>query len=188
MKSLLQKYSLVAALTLALPFALVGCNKSADSDTTAPAFNPPPADTTTTAPAADTNAASTMAALAATDIASKVYWTTVPRSQFEEFGRVMREYGANWDDDDPDAGGPPDDIGLPDDQVTTWVDTRAYGGQKFDALAAHASQTENIFFLRMGPEKMTDLMGLETFVRVQDRSGAQLPEDDLFAGLRDSRG
>jgi len=27
-------------------------------------------------------------------------------------------------------------------------------------------------------------MGIETFVRVQDRTGADTPEDDLFAGLR----
>ena len=76
------------------------------------------------------------------------------------------------------------EIGLPDDQITTWVDTAAFSGQKFDALAAHASQAENIFFLRMGKERFTELMGVETFVRVQDRTGAALPEDDLFAGLR----
>jgi hypothetical protein len=63
MKSLLQKYSLLAALTLALPFALVGCNKSADSDTTAPASNPP-ADTNM-APAMDTNAPASTNAMAA---------------------------------------------------------------------------------------------------------------------------
>ncbi|MEU2287197.1 GlcNAc-PI de-N-acetylase, partial [Streptomyces sp. NPDC013178] len=28
------------------------------------------------------------------------------------------------------------------------------------------------------------LMGVETFVRVQDTTGAALPENDLFAGLR----
>lgn len=36
----------------------------------------------------------------------------------------------------------------------------------------------------MGKEKFTELMGVETFVRVQDTTGAALPEDDLFAGLR----
>jgi hypothetical protein len=30
----------------------------------------------------------------------------------------------------------------------------------------------------------TEVMGLETFLRVQDTTGAALPEDDLFAGLR----
>ncbi len=36
----------------------------------------------------------------------------------------------------------------------------------------------------MGKERFTDLMGMETFVRVADTTGAPLPEDDLFAGLR----
>ena len=74
-------------------------------------------------------------------------------------------------------------IGLPDDEVTTWVDVAEYGGRKFEALAAHASQSENIFFLNLGPERFTELMGTETFVRVQDGTGAPLPETDLFAGL-----
>ena len=76
------------------------------------------------------------------------------------------------------------DIGLPDEDITTWVDTRGFGGQKFASLAAHASQAENIFFLRLGQERFTELMGMETFVRVRDTTGAATPEDDLFAGLR----
>ncbi|RQX47727.1 GlcNAc-PI de-N-acetylase, partial [Micromonospora chalcea] len=40
--------------------------------------------------------------------------------------------------------------------------------QKFASLAAHASQAENIFFLRLGQERFTELMGMETFVRVRD--------------------
>jgi hypothetical protein len=76
------------------------------------------------------------------------------------------------------------EIGLPDDEITTWVDTTAFSGQKFDALAAHASQSENIFFLRMGKERFAELMGVETFVRVRVTTGAALPENDLFAGLR----
>ncbi|MFF4764242.1 hypothetical protein ACFY4A_39035, partial [Streptomyces sp. NPDC001292] len=71
-----------------------------------------------------------------------------------------------------------------DEEITTWVDTTAFGGQKFDALAAHASQGENIFFLKMGRKRFTELMGVETFVRVQDTTGAAVPENDLFAGLR----
>jgi LmbE family N-acetylglucosaminyl deacetylase len=90
----------------------------------------------------------------------------------------------DWEDPDDEDGGPLSEVGLPDEQITTWLDTRAYGGQKYDALAAHASQSENIFFLRMGRERFTELMGIETFVRVQDRTGAATPEDDLFAGLR----
>jgi LmbE family N-acetylglucosaminyl deacetylase len=124
----------------------------------------------------------TMAAVEQTGSVAKVYWTTAPRSMMEKFGEVMREFGVEWEDT---AGGDEvPEFGLPDDEITTWVDTSAYGAQKFDALAAHASQGENIFFLRMGRERFTELMGMETFVRVRDTTGAPLPEDDLFAGLR----
>ncbi|MFI6937382.1 PIG-L family deacetylase [Streptomyces sp. NPDC050287] len=126
----------------------------------------------------------TMAALSLTGMASKVYWTTAPHSMMEEFGQIMREFGADWEEPDPSEAGAGPEIGLPDEEITTWVDTTEFGSQKFDALAAHASQGENIFFLRMGKERFTQLMGVETFVRVYDTTGAPLPETDLFAGLR----
>ncbi|MBM0237556.1 PIG-L family deacetylase [Micromonospora sp. ATA32] len=126
----------------------------------------------------------TMAAVAKTDIPSKVYWTTVPRSAFAEFGRIMQELGVEWAEPDASSAEPGPQLGLPDDEITTWVDTSSYGAQKFDALATHASQTENIFFLQLGRERFTELMGMETFVRVRDTTGAPVPEDDLFAGLR----
>jgi LmbE family N-acetylglucosaminyl deacetylase len=121
----------------------------------------------------------TMAALASADAPSKVYWTTAPRSMFEQMAQTMRDLGADWDEDPNE---PP--IGVPDDQVTTFVDVRAFSGKKFAALAAHASQSENIFFLQMGEAKFDELMGVEAFLRVRDRTGAELPEDDVFRGLR----
>jgi LmbE family N-acetylglucosaminyl deacetylase len=127
----------------------------------------------------------TMAAVASLDAAStpaKLYWTTAPRSQMQRMGDIMRELGSDWDDDEQASGDEPE-IGLPDEEITTWVDTAAFGAQKFDALAAHASQTENIFFLKMGKEQFSELMGTETFVRIQDSTDAPLPETDLFAGL-----
>ncbi|PWR05536.1 GlcNAc-PI de-N-acetylase [Micromonospora acroterricola] len=126
----------------------------------------------------------TMAAVAKTDIPAKVYWTTVPRTAFAEFGRIMRELGVEWDEPDASSPEPQLELGLPDDEISTWVDTTSYSGQKYDALAAHASQTENIFFLQLGRDRFAELMGMETFVRVRDTTGASLPEDDLFAGLR----
>ena len=130
----------------------------------------------------------TMAAVEKTGIPAKVYWTTFPRSWMAGFEAKMRELGVDWDEpatDEPAEGSSdPQDFGLPDEEVTTWVDTKRYGDQKFDSLAAHASQSENIFFLRMGREQFTELMGTETFVRVADRTNAPIPEDDLFGGLR----
>jgi LmbE family N-acetylglucosaminyl deacetylase len=135
----------------------------------------------------------TMAALALTGRPAKVYWTTAPRTGVARLMEAMRELAA----DDPTAlpegaGDPGSDqeaalmatLGLPDDEISTWVDTAAFADQKFDALAAHASQGDNIVFLHMGRERFADLMGVETFVRVQDPTGSPLPEDDLFAGLR----
>ncbi|MEV6598736.1 PIG-L family deacetylase [Actinoplanes sp. NPDC051346] len=125
----------------------------------------------------------TMAAVALTDIPAKVYWTTAPHSAMADFGKVLREFGVDWEEAGIEEDAPAQ-LGLPDEEISTWVDTRAYGAQKYDALAAHASQSENIMFLRMGKERFTELMGIETFLRVRDRTGAALPEDDLFAGLR----
>ncbi|NEB90462.1 PIG-L family deacetylase [Streptomyces bauhiniae] len=126
----------------------------------------------------------TMAALELTDLTPKVYWTTVPRSGMARFGEVMREFAGDMPEPDPAEAAALAEIGLPDDEITTWVDTTPYSDQKFDALAAHASQGENIFFLRMGKERFAELMGKETFLRVRDTTGAPTPEADLFAGLR----
>ncbi|MBB4946024.1 LmbE family N-acetylglucosaminyl deacetylase [Kitasatospora gansuensis] len=126
----------------------------------------------------------TMAALELTDLTPKVYWTTVPFSTMRRFGEAMRELGGDEEQPESEEAVDFSDIGLPDEEISTWVDTAAFAGQKFDALAAHASQGENIFFLKMGLERFTDLMGVETFVRVRDTTDAALPEDDLFAGLR----
>ncbi|MEU0130709.1 PIG-L family deacetylase [Streptomyces sp. NPDC006289] len=126
----------------------------------------------------------TMAALELTDVAPKVYWTTMPRSMMQRFGETMRELQGDMPEPDPAETAAMAEIGLPDDEITTWVDTAAFSDQKFDALAAHASQGENIFFLKMGKERFGELMGTETFVRVKDTTGAAVPENDLFAGLR----
>ncbi len=125
----------------------------------------------------------TMAALEMTELTPKVYWTTMPRSAMRRFGEVMREFHEDMPEPDPAEAAAMAEIGLPDEEITTWVDTTAFSGQKFDALAAHASQGENIFFLKMGRERFGELMGMETFVRVRDTTGAALPENDLFAGL-----
>ncbi|WP_330174615.1 PIG-L family deacetylase [Streptomyces sp. NBC_01498] len=119
-----------------------------------------------------------------TALTPKVYWTTMPRSMVRRFGETMREFQGDMPEPDPAEVAAMDEIGLPDDEITTWVDATAFSGQKYDALAAHASQGENIFFLKMGKERFGDFMGTETFVRVKDTTGAALPENDLFAGLR----
>jgi LmbE family N-acetylglucosaminyl deacetylase len=132
----------------------------------------------------------TMEAVKLTGIPAKVYWTTAPRSLFAEFARIAQERAAEGDETAAaaaeDEAGSDDQtpVGLPDEEITTWVDITEYADRKFESLAVHASQGDNIFFLGLGLERFTQLMGIETFLRVQDSTGAPLPEDDLFAGLR----
>jgi len=76
------------------------------------------------------------------------------------------------------------DFGTPDELITTMVDCRAVVPRKYASLTAHASQSDNIFFLGMGEDLFGTVMGNESFVRVQDSTRSPTPEDDLFAGLR----
>ena len=125
-----------------------------------------------------------MAALERSGSDAKVYWTTVPHSDLQRIEDYIREEGIETGDDD-DGPPPP---GLPDEQVSAWVDCTAFADQKYDALAAHGSQSDNIFFLEMGRERFAEFMGVETFVRVDggvDRTRMGEREDDLFAGRED---
>ncbi len=75
-------------------------------------------------------------------------------------------------------------MGLPDEEITTWVDVKPWGAQKFEALSAHSSQSDSAMMLGLGVERFTGMMGVETFQRVRDTTGAPTPEADLFDGLR----
>jgi LmbE family N-acetylglucosaminyl deacetylase len=76
------------------------------------------------------------------------------------------------------------DFGTPDELIAATIDVSSVAKRKYASLAAHASQSDNIFFLQMGEELFSRIMGTESFVRAYDTTGAPLPEDDLFAGLR----
>ena len=122
----------------------------------------------------------TLAAAEATGIPDKLYYTAVPRSMVAGFGDLLREQGI----EPPEPIEQDQEFGTPDALVTTTVDCARFTDAKYDSLFAHASQAENIFFLNMGRELFSNVFGREMFVRVEDRTGAPVPEDDLFAGLR----
>ena len=136
----------------------------------------------------------TVEATESTGIPEKLYYTAVPKSWFAELGTRLNELGIEFPLDDvnaEDAAVPaeehpsgPEEWGTPDEQVTTVVDVGSAVDQKFDSLLAHSSQSDNIFFLRMGREAFSEIMTREAFVRVVDRTSAPVPEDDLFAGIR----
>ncbi len=122
----------------------------------------------------------TLAAIAECNVPAKLYYTAVARSAIRGMGDLLAEAGI----ESPVEIEESPDFGTPDELITTTVDCLSVVDRKFASLAAHASQSDNIFFLQMGEELFATMMGTESFVRAQDSTGAPTPEDDLFAGLR----
>jgi len=128
-----------------------------------------------------------VAAAELTGIPDKLYYTAVPRSAIRSFAEQVEKLGLavpGRGEAGEGPSGPREEWGTPDELVTTFVDVSRYAGAKYDSLECHASQSDNIFFLKMGRDAFEGLMGVEAFVRARDRTGAPLLEDDLFAGLR----
>jgi LmbE family N-acetylglucosaminyl deacetylase len=122
----------------------------------------------------------TRAAIEECGVPDKLYYTAIARSRLRGFAETLAAAGI----DSPISAEENPDFGTPDEVITTAVDCSSVVARKFASLAAHASQSENIFFLEMGEELFGSIMGTETFVRVLDKTDAPTPEDDLFAGLR----
>ncbi|WP_033338821.1 PIG-L family deacetylase [Catenuloplanes japonicus] len=124
----------------------------------------------------------TMAAVELSGTRAKVYWSVVPRSAMRDMVDRMR--AANLlPEDSPDFDEMPP-MGWPDEEITTRVAVADVIDAKFDALAAHGSQGDGAFFINMGRETFAQMLATESFLRMRDTTGAPLPEDDLFAGLR----
>jgi len=122
----------------------------------------------------------THAAIDECGIPAKLYYTAVARSTLRGFGAMLAEAGV---DSPIDVDANPE-LGTPDELITTTVDCSPVVGRKFASLAAHGSQSDNIFFLQMGEDKFSAVMGNESFVRALDTTHAPVPEVDLFAGIR----
>jgi LmbE family N-acetylglucosaminyl deacetylase len=126
----------------------------------------------------------TVAALDAAGSGARLYYSTVRRSDFARFGELMREAGEEFPEPEEGAEEQPG-WGVEDDEVAVDVDVTAFAQAKRDALAAHASQVENIFFLKLSPEVFTAAMGREAFVQARPpRQPGGPVADDLFHGLR----
>jgi LmbE family N-acetylglucosaminyl deacetylase len=69
-------------------------------------------------------------------------------------------------------------------RITTTIDIRPVLNRKRDALLAHASQIQDSWFSKIPPDVAEGAFGRESFIRASDSTGAPVPEDDLFAGLR----
>jgi LmbE family N-acetylglucosaminyl deacetylase len=119
----------------------------------------------------------TMAALERSGVEAKVYFPTVRRSAMPEFAKRLEQAGIEPPSFDPDR------FGSEDEDIAATIDCRAFAKAKRDALAAHSSQRDNVFFLQLPVPVFVETFGNEEFVRSCDPFGSARPEDDLFAGV-----
>ena len=123
------------------------------------------------------------AAAAASGIPAKYYQTAMRPSTWRKVWEALRELGMEV----PDRDLTPEQLeqaAAAEEAITTSVDIGPVLDRKREALFAHASQIQESWFSKLPPEIATEAFGHETFIRVTDRTGAPLPETDLFAGLR----
>ena len=120
----------------------------------------------------------TLAALDRVGRPTKLYCPTVRRSRLGAFAERMGQAGVELPAIDESR------FGSADEDVAATIDCRQQAPAKFAALGAHASQQENIFFLRLGLPEFTEVFGIEEFIRLRGPQGGLVPERDLFDGLR----
>jgi LmbE family N-acetylglucosaminyl deacetylase len=124
-------------------------------------------------------------AFAASGSVAKLYLTAMRGSDWRKIWEVLRELGAevpDFENVDPER----QRRALESEQrITTTVDIRSVLSRKREALFAHGSQIGGeSWFSKIPPDIAEATFGRESFIRVSDTTGAPLPEDDLFAGLR----
>jgi LmbE family N-acetylglucosaminyl deacetylase len=123
------------------------------------------------------------AAYVGSGIPAKLYLTAIRGSDWRRIWEALRDAGM----DVPQFEESPEERQQAieaEQRITTTIDIREVLGRKRDALFAHGSQIAESWFSKVPPEVAESTFGREHFIRVGDSTGAALPEDDLFAGLR----
>ena len=69
-------------------------------------------------------------------------------------------------------------------RISTIVDITPVLERKRAALLSHRSQIDDSWFTKIPEDIAAKVFGRESFIRASDTTGAPVPEDDLFAGLR----
>ena len=108
-----------------------------------------------------------------------VFEATMNRDHIRRLMKMM-PIPEDVDPPDPDTM---ENLGVPEEQITTKVDVRDVLEQKRAAMRCHETQVGDIgFFLAMPPETFSMAFGDEWYVR-RGAVPSQPWEDDLFAGL-----
>jgi LmbE family N-acetylglucosaminyl deacetylase len=125
----------------------------------------------------------TMAAIERSTIPKKGYWSLIRASAFARFRELLEELDVEFDLPEPD----PEMVRRMkelEDRITTMIDVRRFVDRKRAALQLHASQIEESFFTKLPANAFSAIFAEEDFIRIHDTTGASLPEDDMFSGLR----
>lgn len=116
----------------------------------------------------------TMAALAAVReeaVPPTLYYTALSRSGLQALHDAAT---------DPGQWLPPVEIGTDDALITTVVDVSDHVDTKYEALRAHASQSDATALLSLGGSNRLQAMGRERFIRVHERPSARFVDSELF--------
>jgi LmbE family N-acetylglucosaminyl deacetylase len=124
------------------------------------------------------------AAVAASGIPAKFYQTAMRRSDWRKIFDALRELGEDVPDMSDISPEMQREMEEAEQRITTTIDIRPVLERKRDALLAHTSQISESWFSKIPPEIAEQAFGRESFIRASDTTGAPVPEDDLFAGLR----
>ena len=124
------------------------------------------------------------AAVKATGIPAKLYLAAIRASDFQKVWEALREQGVEMPDEREFTPEQQKKAAEDELRITTTVDITPALSRKRDALMAHASQIEDSWFSKIPPAIAEAAFGRENFIRASDSTGAPVPEDDLFAGLR----
>jgi LmbE family N-acetylglucosaminyl deacetylase len=124
------------------------------------------------------------AAVAATGIPAKLYLAAMRGSDFQKVWQALRDQGVEVPDQPELTAEQRQKMAEDELRITTTVDISPVLTRKRDALLSHASQIEDSWFSKIPPDIAAAAFGRENFIRASDTTGAPVPEDDLFAGLR----
>jgi N-acetyl-1-D-myo-inositol-2-amino-2-deoxy-alpha-D-glucopyranoside deacetylase len=109
----------------------------------------------------------------------KLYYTAIPRSMMEEFMKQMPAEAALEQNPNMRI------VGTPDELVTARIDVHDYVEDKRKAFTAHLSQNDpNSWFTTMASQVYELAFGTEYYQLVRGTAGSEVPESDLFAGIR----
>jgi len=129
-------------------------------------------------------ARSAAAAVSSSGLPAKFYEIAMRRSDWEKVMKALREAGVDIGEPRETTPEDAEQMAREERRITTTVDIRDVLAVKRDALMAHASQIAESWFSKIPPEVGESAFGFESFIRVIDKTGAPVPEGDLFAGLR----